>query len=182
MIIARIALLLLLGVLIVVGVWYGINSGDDTPRFGVYLAPNMSYSDITQFNLSHIGDITLQEEPVITEEDIVWYNWSEQTMQLTETGCLHLQESLLESSWLYVPFVVVADGERIYLGGFLSVASSFASDCCPYIMYGQPIDLCNASSGIVAIRQGFYDAMNGSDIRYDERIYEALDSTGKLVQ
>ena len=55
-------------------------------------------------------------------------------------------------------------------------------DFFPHIWYVQPIDLCNASSGIVAIHQGFYDVTNESDVRYDDRIYEALDSTGKLVQ
>jgi hypothetical protein len=89
-------------------------------RFAIYLvvdpidAANPEGVDIEQLRLA--------SEPVPTEQDIVEYEWDEHYVKLTPDARKRVPSP--RSVW-GLPFVVVADGHRCYLGAFWSFGSSY---------------------------------------------------------
>lgn len=69
-----------------------------------------------------IPELTLSERPLISEADIISYNWTNHAMKVTP----ETQDRLPEPGASGTPFVVVADGERVYAGVFWTMLSSFA--------------------------------------------------------
>lgn len=89
-------------------------------RFAIYLVVN-------PIDVGHPEDVTLEQlrlgsVPVLTEEDIVEYDWNEHFLKLTPEAWKRLPA--VRSVW-GLPFVVVADGHRCYLGAFWGVGSSY---------------------------------------------------------
>ena len=85
--------------------------------FEIYL---VNTSNLSQINFSDLENIPLQEIPLLTETHIISYNWSNHSIKLTDEGCRYFLEELEEkSNTFHSPFIVVADGERIYRGEFV---------------------------------------------------------------
>lgn len=196
---AKIAVTLLLGVLIVSGLACagGGTSSEPTPTptptttatvdentgsFEIYLAINSSAYDFRD-NCNDIENVTLQEKPIISTDEIRSYNWSNHCIELTEEGCHHVATALGEPYHSLNPFVVVANGERIYIGSFYSfwaaAISSFLPPPCPIVSIYEPVGCSLCISG-----ESFQSSntSNESDVRYDSRIYQALKQAGKLIE
>lgn len=102
------------------------------PRFGIYMPKLDVYTqtdDVATRIISYersinLADIPLAEHPIISEDDLLSYDW--------ETHTLHLKKS----AWWRVhppsshglPFVVVVDGAPIYVGAFWTQFSSIPSE------------------------------------------------------
>ena len=89
-------------------------------RFAIYLV-------VDPIDVGHPEDVTLEQlrlgsVPVLTEEDIVEYDWNEHFLKLTPEAWKRVPSP--RSVW-GLPFVVVADGHRCYLGAFWGVGSSY---------------------------------------------------------
>ena len=89
-------------------------------RFAIYLV-------VDPIDVSHPEDVTLEQlrlgsVPVLTEEDIVEYDWNEHFLKLTPEAWKRVPSP--RSVW-GLPFVVVADGQRCYLGAFWAHLSSY---------------------------------------------------------
>jgi prepilin-type processing-associated H-X9-DG protein len=69
-----------------------------------------------------LEQLRLAAAPLFTEEDIVEYDWNEHSLKLTPEAWKRLPA--VRSVW-GLPFVIVADGERCYLGAFWSSGSSY---------------------------------------------------------
>ena len=97
---------------------------ETTNTFRIYLPSDSSayrYILNGKVDLSHIQ---LAETPLISEADIISYDVSNHVVTLKPEALVRIQE--VDVDLRGTPFVVVADGQRIYLGGFMNQVSSFA--------------------------------------------------------
>lgn len=133
-----------------------------------------------------IDKLTLEKTPVLTLNDIRKYYWDEQafvTKQdfLTEQIMAQTNQSVPVGG---LPYVVVVNGERIYIGKFWTAISSVS----PY----SPSILVNWATGAdfekydLQPDQHLYaiywnnDDPGAKEIVFDERIYKALEQSNLL--
>jgi len=69
-----------------------------------------------------LAKLKLNAKPILSDADIVWYDWEKHSFLLTSEARKRLPRPPLRG----LPFVVVADGRRCYLGTFWTPLSSFA--------------------------------------------------------
>ncbi|MBA7716710.1 hypothetical protein ES703_125786 [subsurface metagenome] len=148
------------------------DSQQDTNDFTIYLVADvdqLSLDSLYSLEQSNILDLKLENEPWLTLKDIDYYDISTHYIYLKDkvfTLDVDVKKSFVK------PFVVVAGGERCYLGYFLSSASSWLP-LGTYVSY--PTFLAD---DIIAIKNNL---LNGEiDERNDPRIKEALTKAGKL--
>ena len=132
----------------------------DGPRLAIFLVQKAS---------PDLNKIELQDAPLLTDEDIVSYNWRDHVLVLTDEGFGKLPTS--EGVGVYgKPFIVVADGTRCYLGAFWTGFSS--------VIHPNPvIDVSfRAEEKIVTIQRAYPSAnfARGDDPRSDTRILKVL--------
>jgi len=87
--------------------------------------------------------LVLDPTPLLTDEDIVSYDWDRHLVRLKPGVRERMMPKKLELKG--IPFVVVAGGERIYLGAFRTPVSSFAH-CCP-VIHTHPYDMIQEDDG-----------------------------------
>ncbi|MBL7190042.1 MAG: PmoA family protein, partial [Phycisphaerae bacterium] len=87
-------------------------------RFAIYLVADPI--DIGKGDEITIEQLHLAPDPVITEQDLVGYDWSGHVLKLASG----IKDRIPHPSVWGIPFVVVADGTRCYLGAFCSFGSS----------------------------------------------------------
>ena len=123
-----------------------------------------------------VEEVPIAREPVIHIHELHSYDWNRHAMTLapgvgkTLEGMVHPDSTNNEH-----PFVLMAGGERIYMGAFIPVWSSFRPDM-PYIMLTSSLkdSIINLTIHGAVDRDG--------DVREDMRIYEALKAAGKLME
>lgn len=95
--------------------------------FGIYLPADekINASDALKLKLD---EIRLQEKPLLALEDFVCYSWEDHWFKLTPEALKKLPKPSPPENRLLrgIPFVVVADGKRIYLGAFWTSISSMS--------------------------------------------------------
>ena len=143
--------------------------------FDVYLVKqDISPQQMIDADLS---ELRLEDTPLLSIDDIAAYSWETHEMELTAYASermARLEISRLGMAGL--PFVVCAGGERIYGGALWTSYSSVPYD-------GIVIDVYPASSGQpLPIQLGYPSPewFRGEDLRFDERIRQALEEWGKL--
>jgi len=147
-------------------------SQQDNNDFAIYLvadADQLSLDSLYSLEQSNLLDLKLENEPWLTLKDVHYYDISTHYIYLKDkafTLDVDVKKSYIK------PFVVVAGGERCYLGYFLSWASSWLP-LGPYVSY--PTFLAD---DIIAIKSHLLDGE--IDERNDPRIREALTKAGKL--
>lgn len=140
-------------------------------NFSIYLVQNLSATEAMSRKLD---ELPLENIPILTHKEIETYNWKEHTFSLKEGYSL---EEKLEGKVPLSgkPFVVVTDGERIYMGSFWTLISSLYIPGIPTISSIWFKGNKNDSYTI-----GYGDKEH--DPRDDIRIYEALKGLGKIKQ
>jgi hypothetical protein len=107
----------------------------DAPSFGIYLLKNPeivnaskepSDFDPDKFNLD---SVIVYDDPVISEKDIIEYDWNKHTI-LIDTSIIN---KLPELNTRGNPFIVIANGKRCYIGMFWTGLSSFRPPKIPII-------------------------------------------------
>ena len=78
------------------------------PRLSIFLVQKPS---------ALLDNVELAETPLLTDADIVSYNWEDHYIVFTDEGFKKLPTST-DVGVSGKPFVVVADGKRCYLGAF----------------------------------------------------------------
>ncbi len=89
-------------------------------RIAVYLVSKPA--DTREAVRLPLAKLTLQREPLLTDSDFVRYDRNKRALVLTADARTRLPR--VPSVW-GLPFVVVVDGQRWYLGTFMSVESSY---------------------------------------------------------
>ena len=116
------------------------------------------------------------DEMIISDRDIVWYNKTSHEIRLLEEGADRIAS--LEVPVHGKPFVVKLHDEPIYNGSFWSPISSI-----PYhgVAIEQPI---TREDRIIKIKLGYPSSefFEGTDPRDSPEILSFLQKTGKLVQ
>lgn len=120
-----------------------------------------------------LDKLKLQEKPWLSIEDIDYYDFSTHYIYLKADKTSLFGEEWTDST--SSAFVVVADGERRYLGHFVSPVSSWLP-MTPIIRSGTSFDMY--PKDIIHIEKFKLDG--AEDVRKDQRIRDAISQAGKI--
>ena len=168
-------LLVLLGLMILFsgckGTSKDIQKTEQQAKLALFLVKDLKPYEAYKVELDKLS---LESTPVLTDSEILEYSWATHEFRLS-------QDVLLERLKGSVPitigraFVLVANGERIYLGAFWSHLSSVSPPDIPII---NSIWSREDKYKYKSYKIDYFS--NGKDLRKDERIYEVLKKAGKL--
>ena len=147
-----------IAVFVVAGGFYLTNQlRTSSERFGIYLLKN--------------------NELVISDDEIVWYNKSSHEIKLTEEGVKKIQALKVVDVSYGEPFVLKIGDQEIYNGSFWSPISSI-----PY--HGITIlTLVNTTDNTIKLVNGYPSgSLQDADPRNDLRIFDHFQKLGKLKQ
>ncbi|MCX6345692.1 MAG: hypothetical protein NT018_11575 [Armatimonadetes bacterium] len=96
---------------------------DSSDGFAVYLLKDSSITGVKALE-KNLADLELQAQPLFTGRDMVDYRWSDHSFSLKPEAKAKLPGGPGVSSVFGVPFVVMANGKRMYLGAFWWYGSS----------------------------------------------------------
>lgn len=154
-----------------------VYKGEITNTFGIYLMEEPVDRRLTTYGKGDWSRIRLSASPVISATDIVSYDFAEHGMRLRPEALARIPRPPVPGT----PFVVVANGERIYLGAFVTGASSM-SFAVPTIMVDRRAIVTNQPPDTLMIERAYPQPSFGvgPDPRGDPRIRAALTALGKL--
>ncbi len=143
--------------------------------FAIYLLKQ----DIPTTELSQvdIGQLVLEGEPILSGKDIVSYDKTSHTMELSQAAFTRIQNIFpMPVRVSGIPFVVCVGKERIYTGAFWTPLSSLSFDG---VVIMQPLD---AKEATIQISLGYPvpAVFTGNDPRADPRIIKAFEQEKKL--
>lgn len=132
---------------------------------------------------NHIDALQLEKEPVLTDKNLVAYHWGikDRTDAIEVKDGVSIYERLREKGHKGAgagmsPFVVVCNGERIYVGVFSSPISSLSVPKYASVYI-------DAMAAMIS-GQNIYEILALNDesekLLHDKRIYNTLDTLGKL--
>jgi hypothetical protein len=151
--------ILIVAVLVVAGGFYLTNQlRFSSEGFGIYLLKN--------------------NELVISDDEIVWYDKSSHEIKLTEEGVKKIQALKVESVIYGEPFVLKIGNQEIYNGSFWTPISSVS-------YHGIVIEtFVNTTDSTIKLEKGYpsSDFFEGVDPRNDSRILDHFQKLGKLKQ
>ena len=150
-------------------------SGEPKDVFAIYLAAGEVPRRLTWYGEGDWSHVRLADSPLIAAEDILEYDFARHSIRLRPEALARIPHPGLSGT----PFVLIAHGQRIYLGAFVTKISSF-SCAVPSIVVG-PQDPAQPKDTIVIDRA--YPAPSfgvGPDPRGDDRIKAALIELHKL--
>ena len=150
--------ILIIAVLVVAGGFYLTNQlRASSERFGIYLLKN--------------------NELVISDDEIVWYNKSSHEIKLTEEGVKKIQALNVVDVSYGEPFVLKIGDQEIYNGSFWTPISSI-----PF--HGIAIQtLVNTTDNTIKLQNGYPSgSLQNGDSRNDPRVFDHFQKLGKLKQ
>jgi hypothetical protein len=131
--------------------------------------------DATPEQLATLSHLELEDQPVMSSDDIVSYTKATHEIELTASGYERIHSLSIPTTG--IAFVVCVKGEPIYSGAFWAGYSSQSFD-------GVVIDpiLATKEHPVIQIQLGYPgpDFFHGDDPRSDPRILQALEQAGKL--
>jgi hypothetical protein len=146
--------------------------------FELYLVADVQIAgpDLKNYELA---ELPLAEDPILTTDDIDNYIWNVHAINLTQDAykkILTVFSGGIPMSGL--PFVILANGERIYAGAFWSHASSLSFDGVvimqPFDPSGQPL--------LISLGYPTDEFFTGEDPRDDPRLRQALEGADLLLE
>jgi hypothetical protein len=151
--------------------------GETTDVFAIYLVADRVDPRIPGYGEGDWSRLRLSATPLFAGDDLISYDLSTHTVRLRREALARIPKPPVDGT----PFVVIANGQRIYLGVFITVSSSHsfavpAIDANPQIMNPtQPADTLVIDRAYPLASFG-----RGTDPRGDDRIKAALTSLGKV--
>ena len=157
------------------------NGVSQQPRFGIFMPKFDVYSqtpDVTDRVIAYLyrskpSEIPLAEHPIISEDDLLSYDWNTHAVQLRHTIWHRIPQPGVHG----VPFVVVADGVPLYVGAFWTSFSSIATSV-PVIIWDP-----KRESTQLFIQRGYPSpvvAKEVTDPRASAQLRKVLQELGKL--
>lgn len=145
--------------------------------FGIYLIAGSVDARVFAQNSERWKDLPLANEPIISDDDIVAYDFEKHAMRLKPAALKRLPRPGVSG----IPFVVIVNGERIYPGAFYTMVSSIT--CYVPVIVTDRIALNqDAPSDVVLIERAYPQQMaSGKDLRSDVRVRNALAKLKKLA-
>ncbi len=170
---------LIIAVILGLAVHRGVAESTHTNSFGIYLFANSEESNDFGSNWTSRA---ISPNPVLSEADILAYNFTNHLMTLTPEAAHRF--STFHIRRLTEPFVVVVNGERIYRGLFVSADCSQSFDLPSIIIWGgSPFTRdTNLQPNSIMIQRTYAAPFSNThpDPRSDDRIRQALDGLHKL--
>ena len=138
---------------------FSLKADEKTPSFAIYLVKEPN---------EKIENAILESIPLITDKDIISYEWKDHIITLTEEGAKKIPDKWGDE------FIIVANGQRCYQGMFWSSLLSS--------IYSKPIINVFRKTNVIKIKRAYPSEKyaRGTDPRSDERIKNALEALGKL--
>jgi hypothetical protein len=134
--------------------------------FGIHLVRNMTGPQAAEMPLERL---VLDSTPILSDEDIRLYQWSGHVLNLYDEQAFLDRLPSVPTHGL--PFVVMVNGERIYLGAFWTSFSSLSTELPVIDVFLPPL----------AIKPGYpWDQVQDPDPRNDPRIRSVFKVLGKL--
>jgi len=154
------------------------SSFNENERFAIYLFENdtLSTIDVEEENLSKVR---LKDKPSINFNDIVGYEIENHKIYLEERFSYYFgggDSLVIFSHYFGKPFVLVANGERIYLGSLTPGESSWSSNTPKILSFS----INNIEKSFIISGAPIYDESTYVDVRNDKRIIQALKD--KIIQ
>jgi hypothetical protein len=145
---------------------------------GIYLFARSVDTRALETHPGRWKDLPLASQPIVTDVDIIAYDFSKHAMKLKPEALNRLPRPPVEGT----PFVVVVNGERIYPGAFYSNMSSI-SCYLPIIMVDRRGLDPTSPADILLIENGIppQSSALGEDLRSDVRVRDALANLKKLA-
>jgi len=131
----------------------------------------------TELSIVDLNDLELQEEPIVSGDDIVTYSRDTHEIELTAEAYERIQQLFtLPAKVRGIPFVLCVGDDRVYAGAFWTPVSSISFDG---VIICQPFDL---DERVIRIVLGYPspEAFTGKDPRSDPRVLQSLEAVGKL--
>ena len=140
-------------------------------EFSIYLLEG----EIAPEDIDIQGTPQLEDEPLISIDDIVRYDKTTHEIQLTDEGYEKIHNLSIPTNGK--AFVVCVNGEKIYSGAFWAAYSSLSFD----EIIIDPL-LATKESPVIQITLGYPGSsfFQGKDLRSDSRIMQVLEEAGKL--
>ncbi len=156
---------------------FQIGRTETTNLFGIYLVTEPVDRHLTVGGKGDWSRVRLSESPLISADDIISYDFAEHSMRLRLDALARIPRPPVEGT----PFVVVAHGQRIYLGVFITCLSSM-SFAVPSVMVDRRMLIPMQPRDTVIIERASPSPSFGvgPDPRGDERIKTALKALHKL--
>ncbi len=148
------------------------NPNTDQKEYGIYLLKDTLAitSDAKKLPLNFLD---VQETPIISIDDIEIYDWSKQIISLTSEAFEKFGEVQGKIKSVYgLPFVVMVNGQKIYLGNIYPLYSSYIHEDLPFV----------AVSPFTKMQISRAPDINIVDVRLDKRIYSILKSKNKIKE
>ncbi len=153
---------------------------DDIKTKGIEFYLPESTSNITICKDFNFNTPILQATPIITDDDVISYNWSQHAITLSERAYNELKNNRNKTFPIY-PLVFSLNGERIY--GFFYKYAILSSSCQSTLISETDFGPTNGKMEYIIVHgQGFDTSTLGKDLRGDKRIYDYLKSTRRLVE
>ena len=145
------------------------STAEDSPRLAISLVKKHS---------SELAQIKTASPPLLTDADIVSYDWQDHSLVLTDGGLKKLLHISKDVGTGGTPFVVAVNGQPCYLGAFYTRLSS-TSHPNPVIVVS-----FGTKDKTVKIERSYPSAKfaEGNDPRSDKRIRKALTELKKLKE
>ena len=144
-------------------------------HFAIYLlTQEIPATELSQVD---IDQLVLEQEPILSGNDIVSYDKTSHSMELTQTAFTRIQQIFpMPVKVNGIPFVVCVGKQRIYTGAFWTPVSSLSFDG---VVIMQPFD---AKETTIQISLGYPvpKVFTGNDPRADPRIIKAFEQDKKL--
>lgn len=152
-----------------------MNNTEVSNHFAIFIVRGVRTADAIK---SELIDLPLEPQPLFTDKDLKSYKWKEHKLELRKD--YDLNKSLEKVPLDGLPFVVMANDKRIYLGAFWSPLSSSTSSV-PWIMVMPPTI---PQQNKLTIQAGYPDKLNRPQIdpRNNQIVYDALKSAGKIKE
>lgn len=142
--------------------------------FAIY--PLASPDDTRSLKQEQWKNLPLASDPIISEADIIAYDFSKHAMRLRPEALKRLARPPVGGT----PFVVVINGKRIYPGAFYTKASSIPCSI-PVIVVDKNAESKTSGADVVLIERAYpVTSAVGKDLRSDERVRDALGKLKKL--
>lgn len=144
--------------------------------FAIYLASNLD-KRIIHRDTGDWSEAKLSESAVISDADILSYDFTSHSMVLKPEALARIPRPPVAGT----PFVVVVNGQRVYVGAFTTCLSSF-SFAVPSITVDRQLMDTNQPANALIIERAYPSPPFGvgTDPRSDRRIRDAFAAVQKL--
>ena len=148
-----------------------VGKSEPTNSFAIFLTTEPVDPRIMAYGKGDWSRVQLAESPVISEADILSYDFTNHLITLKSDAVSRLPKPPVSGT----AFVLVADGQRIYLGAFMTGSSSM-SVAVPSILV-EPV-----RTNVLRIDRVYAAPYSKTDPdpRSDERVRRALSTLRKL--